>query len=161
MTQALFEARDESEQVEHRLSKEVAMLKDNLKDDTIKVEEAAKQLAEVTKKKQDVEATLASLVQDVERLRGSNEQLKPSLKYFQINHLLVGDEASERAKAQALFLQWDLNVTHMDFIKVILDGWLLDIDVETSEAEAEGGVDKEPSETASEKIQTLDDQLGA
>lgn len=50
MNHALFEDGDESEQVKHRLSKEVPKLKYDLKDQSSKADEAIKQLAEVTKK---------------------------------------------------------------------------------------------------------------
>lgn len=44
MTQALFKARDEFDQVEHQLYNEVAKLKDDLKDRINKAEEVVKQL---------------------------------------------------------------------------------------------------------------------
>lgn len=104
MTQYLFEFRDESYQAEHRLSKEVADLKYNLKGQTEKDGKATKKLVEVTKKKEDVKATLASSVQEIEKLKDSNEQLKLSLKEAQVDILYIRDDDFERAKTQAMFL---------------------------------------------------------
>lgn len=42
--------------------------------------------------------------------------------------LSAGDEAFERAKAQALCLQPDLNVSEMDFFKTVMDGRLVDME---------------------------------
>lgn len=53
----------------------------------------------------------------------------------------TGGEAFDRAKAQALVLQPDLNIDKMDFFKVIREGQL--VDSESDESEAERVLEKE------------------
>lgn len=58
-------------------------------------------MAEITKMKKYVEVTMNGLIRDVEHLQESIEELKHYLKDTQVDLLASGDEAFERAKAQA------------------------------------------------------------
>lgn len=88
---------------------------------------------------------LANLTQEVEKLKGvaqeikklkySNDQLKASSKEAELDILSACDDAFERAKAQALVLQPDLNFEVVDYFKVIRDGQLVDMDDSTPKTE--------------------------
>lgn len=50
--------------------------------------------------------------------------------------LSAGDEAFERAKAQALCIAPNLDVSKMDLFKVVVDGQLVDMEEASPEAES-------------------------
>lgn len=83
----------------------------------------------------ELETTNIGLIQEVEQARDLNETLKKSLQDVQVDLLSVGDEAFERAKAQALCIIHDLDVSKMDFFKTVVDGQLVDIEKASPEAE--------------------------
>lgn len=89
---------------------------------------------------------LKESVKELNTLKASNDQLKTSLKGAQLDILSSGDEAFEKAKAQALILQPNLTVDAMDFFKIVCDGQLMDPDEETVEIEAESMFEKNDKE---------------
>lgn len=75
------------------------------------------------------------LIQEIEQTWTLNETLKKSLQDAQVDLLYAGDQAFERAKAQALCIAPDLDVSRMDFFKVVVDGKLVDMEESSLEAE--------------------------
>lgn len=75
------------------------------------------------------------LIQEVEQTRTLNETLKKSLQDAQVDLLYAGDQAFERAKAQALGITPDLDVSRMNFFKVVVDGKLVDMEEYSLESE--------------------------
>lgn len=84
------------------------------------------------------------LKKDNESLNKDNEELRASFQETQLEALSAGGEAFDRAKAQALVLQPDLNVHEMDFFKVIREDQLVDPYFDTCESQ---GVPKKDSPT--------------
>lgn len=64
-----------------------------------------------------------------------NEELKTSLKESQLEVISVDNKAFDREKSQNLVLELDLNVNAMDFLKIICDGQLVDLESEIFEVE--------------------------
>lgn len=61
-------------------------------------------------------------------LQDSNVQLQSSLQITQIDVLDTGDAAFDRAKDQALCLYPDLDLSSIDFFKVVANGHLMDME---------------------------------
>lgn len=148
MTRGLFEVSDAYEQNEICLTKDVTQLKDSFNVHTDKAEELNKQLLEMKKQKETVESrllemkkqkeiagskclelkmTIVGLIQDMDHARDLNGTLKKSLQDAKVNLLSTSDEAFYRAKAQALCIMSDLNVSEMDFFKTVVDDRLIDM----------------------------------
>lgn len=68
------------------------------------------------------------MVQEAEQARVLNETLKKSLQNAQVDFLSFGDDAFERAKAQALCIMPDLDVKRTNFFKTMVDGQLVDME---------------------------------
>lgn len=94
-----------------------------------------KQKETVESKFSELEVTNVSLTQKVEQPEVLNETLKKSLQDAQVDLLSAGDGAFERAKAQALCIMPDLDVSKMDFFKVVVDGQLVDMEEDSLETE--------------------------
>lgn len=109
MVRALFEVNDNYDQAEHRLSQEVAKLKEALQVQTEKLDETNRQLTKLSKDKKSFKVSLSNLSQEVKKLKGSteevkvlkngNEELKVLLKEAQLEILYVGKESFDRVKA--------------------------------------------------------------
>lgn len=69
-----------------------------------------------------------SLIQEIEKNRALNETLKKSLQDAQVDLLFANDEVFERAKAQALCIMLDLDVSKMDFFKTVVDDQLVNME---------------------------------
>lgn len=66
--------------------------------------------------------------QKMKSLQDSNVQLQSSLQKDQIDVLDAGDAAFDREKAQALCLYPDIDLSEIDFIKVVVNGHLMDME---------------------------------
>lgn len=75
-----------------------------------------------------LEAANVGLTLEIEQSLTLNETLKKSLQDAQVDFLSAGDEAFERAKAQDLCIASYLDVSRMDFFKVVVGGQLVDME---------------------------------
>lgn len=161
MTMGLFEVGNAHESNEIRLNKELIQTRDDLKTQTAQVEDLTKQLSKMKTQQEfpasqllemstknetmvtrcsELEAVNVSLTQEAEQSRNLNETLKKSIQDAQVDLLSVGDEAFERAKAQALCITPDLDVSKMDFFKTVMNRKLVDMDDISPEAEGSKGL---------------------
>lgn len=66
-----------------------------------------------------------------------------------MDFLFIGEKAFKRAKAQALCIAPDVDVSKMDFFKTVVDGKLVDMDDASPEAEGSRGLmDDNPTSEA-------------
>lgn len=83
----------------------------------------------------ELEAAKASLTQEAEKSQNLNKTLKKSLQDIQVDFLSSGDEGFEMAKAESLCITPDLDVSKMDFFKIIVNEKLVNMDEASSEVE--------------------------
>lgn len=120
----------------------VEELKKQLSEMKKQKETSESQLSEMTKQKETIEskcsklkATYSILIQEADQARALNETLKKYMQHAQVNLLLAGDEAFERAKAQVVCIMPDLDVSKMYFFKNEKDLQLVDMEEASPEVE--------------------------
>lgn len=110
-------------------------LKEQQKVRAVKLSDLDKQLLEEKTRKQKLKAmnqelksTVNKQYEEIKSIQFSNVQLQSSLQKAQIDVLDAGNTAFNKAKAQALCLYPDLDLSQMDFFKVVVNGHLVDIE---------------------------------
>ncbi|CAI8588137.1 unnamed protein product [Vicia faba] len=132
LTRNLFESRDDYEKTELELSEEITKLKDAQKAQSEKVFALEMRLAEDKRRKESLESeshtSIAWLTAEVKATKDSNDELHKALKKSQVDILSVGDEVFERTKEKVLCLHHGLDLSEVDYFKVVQDGRLMDLE---------------------------------
>src|ERR1043165_2893541 len=155
LTRSLFESGDNVEKKKTELETEVKRLADNeqflfdannvLKN---KLLEAADTITDLENKNSEANNRIKALEDKLVQARSlasemstklqdsekSCSELKDALKKSQMDVLDAGDLAFDRAKAQVNCLYPDIDISEVDFFKTIVDGKLVEVDEDDSEA---------------------------
>ena len=148
LTRSLFESGDHAEKKKTELEAEVKRLVDNEQfllnandvfknklseaaDNITSLEEKNSEAGKRIKTLEDELAQMSTKFQDSEK---SCSELKEALKKSQMGVLDAGDLAFDRAKAQVNCLYPDIDISEVDFFKAIVDGKLVEVDEDDSEA---------------------------
>lgn len=95
-----------------------------------------KQKEIVATKCSELEAANVDLTQEIEKYHTLNETSKKYLQDAQVDLLSAGVESFERAKAQALCISPNLDVSRMDFFKVLVERKIVYMEEASPEAES-------------------------
>ena len=144
LTRGLFESGDASEKAELKSRDEIVRLQ--------------KKLFDLEKDKKSLESehqmALSAVAEDLRQVKASNQELlssnselTESLKRAQIEVLSAGDEAFDKAKDQVLCLYPSLDLSEVDYFKVVQDVRLVDLEELEKTPSNVGGENHNPDNT--------------
>ena len=132
LSRGLFEPGDNFKQNELNLQKEINDLKDDQKVKSDKITAQEKSLLEEKTRRETLEMesrkSLTQLIDKLKSTKTANDDLKEALNKSQMEVLSTMDKAFNRAKDQTLYLYLDLDLSQMDYFKVVQDGRLVDLE---------------------------------
>lgn len=79
-------------------------------------------------KNQELQSTVIKQSKEMKSTQESNDQLQKALQKSQIDVLDAGDDTLDSVKAQVLCLHPMLDLSELDFFKVVVDGRLVDME---------------------------------
>lgn len=134
LTRGLFKSGDDYKKNDIKLNQEINQIKEQHKAQADKICNPEKQLLEEkTKRKkseaknQQLQSTVTKKSEEMKSTQESNGQLQKALQKAQINVQDVCDDAFDKEKTQVLCLHPRLDFSELDFFKVVVDGYLVDM----------------------------------